>query len=101
MTPAQIEEASGLLSDLEENTTKRDRMAAAKLLRLSYCTEPSTERHLNHFIDVGDFKPTAALRKLMLEPIETEIASIKARLIALGVDMTPAASPSTSGREAV
>ena len=101
MTPSQIEEASELLCDLEANTTKRDRMAAAKLLRLSYCTEPSPNGYSSQFTDVGDFKPTAALRKLMLEPIETEIASITARLIALGVDMTPAPSPSTSGREAV
>lgn len=87
MTPDQIEEAAELLCERDALTQKLKRLSAAKLIRIEYCTDPSDERS-DFFSSAGEFRPTPVLRKLLLDPVQSALSTVDARLTELGVELS-------------
>lgn len=90
MTPEQVEEASNLLIDREDLADRLAEIRSAKRVRIELAKESDGDDSGRRYFSNGVEKDiTAPVRKLLMGDIETEIATIDARLEALGVDLTP------------
>lgn len=91
ITAAQCEAAAELLAEREDKTFTLNRMKQAKRCRISYEIQRSSDDgSYGCFVDAEPMPITASVRKLLQSGIEEEIATIDAKLLALGVEPPPA-----------